>query len=125
MTTVLVVILVIVWLPCIGGIIWLVHHFRQDGLHFRFFNPEQILFAKKCTKCSGGVQLLSRRGKDTYATWGPVPDELKMEVRTGGNRGYFRSPAANKRRCNCCHGVGHHWTARDEIKLPPKGTSLR
>lgn len=108
---------------------FLFRHFRREGFRLRHFDPKLVLFARPCTKCSGGVQILIRRDRDTYASWGPIPKELQMEKYEGGtgikSRGWwFSSPAANKRKCNCCHGVGHHWIAKDEVKLPPSGMDL-
>jgi hypothetical protein len=93
----------------------LVHVFRnlwRERFSVVFVDPTRVLFKKDCKSCSGGVQALVE-GK-----WGPVPEHWKMEQREGGNRGWFSSPVANRRRCKECNGLGFHITGKDEVDLP-------
>jgi hypothetical protein len=81
---------------------------------------------RKCTYCSGGVQILyHRNGHDEAMTWGPIPPEWNMVQKDGEGWGTIEPPVANKRTCPECLGKGAHIMVRGDISLPPPLTRKR
>ncbi len=98
-------------------------YFRQSG---RFSSMKTVFSLgtttvhRKCTKCTGGVQILYHRDGNKQPSWGTIPPEWNMIQKDGEGWGHFAPPVSSKRTCTCCHGAGNHViVAGDDIKMPP------